>query len=130
MRPAWVVWLVMAAPAALASQGCSLLPSDNGTTATQTAARTALYGGLSDTEALQARKNRQVALEKLVRNRSRHWSGNGGKGETTPIRTYKTVAGVYCREFVEAVETRDAGRRVAVDTACRDRDGQWKLVMN
>jgi surface antigen len=120
----------MAATAALASQGCSLLPANSGTAATQTAARTALYDGLSNAEAQKAQQNRQAALEKLVRNRSRYWSGNGGKGETTPIRTYKTVDGVYCREFVEAVETRDAGRRVAVDTACRDRDGQWKLVMN
>lgn len=131
MRPVWAVRLVMAATAALAGQGCSYLAMGD-KAATQTAAPTALYDGLSNTEALKARQNRQAALEKLVRNRSRHWSdgASGSQGETTPIRTYKTADGVYCREFVEAVEPRGAGRRVVVDTACRDRDGQWKLVMN
>jgi surface antigen len=122
----------MAASAALAGQGCSFLPADKGTATPGTASRTALYDGLSDAETRKARQNRQAALEKLVHNRSRFWSdsASGSKGETTPIRTYKTGNGVYCREFVEAVETSNAARRVAVDTACRDRDGQWKLVMN
>jgi len=129
--PAWAVRLVMAATAAMASQGCSYLGADD-KAATQTAGRTALYDGLSNTEVLKARQNRQAALEKLKRNRSRYWSdgASGSKGETTPMRTYKTADGVYCREFVEAVETHGAIRRVLVDTACRDRDGQWKLVMN
>jgi len=121
----------MAATAALAGQGCSYLGADD-KAATQTAARTALYDGLSNTEVLKAQQNRQAALEKLIRNKSRYWSdgASGSKGETTPIRTYKTADGVYCREFIEAVEPGGVGRRVVVDTACRDRDGQWKLVMN
>jgi len=131
MRPVRAVRLVMAATAALAGQGCSYLGADD-KPATQTAARTSLYDGLSNSEVLKARQNRQAALEKLMRNRSRYWSdgASGSKGETTPTRTYKTADGIYCREFVEAVETRGVGRRVVVGTACRDRDGQWKRVMN
>ena len=129
--PRRVLGLVVATAAMFGGSGCALFDRADKPEELASGPNAALYAGLGDSEIRKAQKNRQVALEKLVRNRSLTWTNgtSGSKGEATPIRTYKTVEGFYCREFVEAVETPDLGRRVAVNTACRDSDGRWKLVM-
>ncbi|CAO3420710.1 RT0821/Lpp0805 family surface protein [Azospirillum doebereinerae] len=52
-------------------------------------------------------------------------SGNGGAIE--PIRTYQDSSGQTCRDYTHTV-TIEGKKEVARGTACRQGDGNWKLV--
>ena len=88
------------------------------------------YGALAPPAKTLARNTVQEALETLRSKDSLSWSyvEDGSKGKITPLRTYRTSAGFYCREYVEIVETLGDGRSARQRTACRDGDGLWKQV--
>lgn len=48
-------------------------------------------------------------------------------GTVTPVHTYRTPQGQYCREFRQTV-TIDGKTEPAYGTACRQPDGTWKIV--
>ncbi len=52
-------------------------------------------------------------------------SGNGGS--IAPVRTYQDANGQTCRDYTHAV-TIEGHKEVARGTACRQPDGNWKLV--
>lgn len=69
----------------------------------------------------------QTALEKSISGRQTEWrTPNGDFGFVTPIETWKSTSGHWCRQFVETVsisgKTQD---REAV--ACRV-SGRWRLA--
>jgi surface antigen len=69
----------------------------------------------------------QDALERQTSGTSVNWhnpeSGNGGT--VTPIRTFKSSNGEWCREYEhEAKTASDAERRHAI--ACRTQQGRWE----
>ena len=72
---------------------------------------------------------RQAALERNLSGRSLRWENRarGVAGTVTPIRTYRTRDGIYCREFLETVRREAADSRVQ-RTACRDQDGVWRVA--
>ena len=45
----------------------------------------------------------------------------------TPTRTYKDDSGTYCREYQTTV-TVGGEEQKAYGTACRQPDGQWKIM--
>lgn len=51
----------------------------------------------------------------------------GHYGSVTPIDTYETTGGGYCREFQHRAEIGGRTRDV-YGTACRTPDGQWQVV--
>lgn len=70
----------------------------------------------------------QYALENLV-------SGTAATariGETeisvTPVRTWKSVSGHWCRRFEMTVSQSGAATQHNEATRCRDTDGTWKKV--
>ncbi len=52
---------------------------------------------------------------------------NGHYGSVTPVKTYQTASGSYCREYQQIV-TIDGKQEKAYGTACRQPDGSWKVV--
>ena len=73
----------------------------------------------------------QDALERLVRGRSLRSapSDDGYTITVTPRRTFRTGAGVFCRQFDVLLEHHD--QKLAVDgVACRNDTGRWKPIQN
>ncbi len=97
---------------------------------TEAAPTYALYDGLADVDRELAWTTRQSALEKRVSGKSEHWTNDGtaASGATTPLATWKTDEGVYCRAFEEVVLRAGGAPLSDTRTACRDGDGIWKLA--
>ena len=72
---------------------------------------------------------RQQALEEQQAYRPVSWNNpqTGAAGSVTPVRTYQTASGQYCREFQENV-TINGQRQNAYGTACLQPDGSWRVV--
>lgn len=84
---------------------------------------------LSATDVKLADRNLQYALNYAVSDATVEWksSETQRRGTVTPLRTYTTEAGVYCREFRETVAS--GGVVGAYDgLACRDETGVWRPV--
>ena len=88
------------------------------------------YGGLAPRAEVLARNTLQEALETARSQSSLSWiyAEDGSKGQITPLRTYRSTTGYYCREYVEIVESPADSRTARQRTACRDNDGLWKPI--
>ena len=71
----------------------------------------------------------QKALETAPTGRSVAWRNpdNEHSGTVTPVKTYQTATGTYCREY-EQIVTIEGKKEKAYGTACRQPDGSWKIV--
>ncbi len=71
----------------------------------------------------------QKALETAPTGRPVAWQNpdNGHSGTVTPVKTYQTGSGSYCREYQQTVVI-DGREENAYGTACRQPDGSWKMV--
>jgi len=71
----------------------------------------------------------QKALETTPTGRAVSWQNpdNGHSGTVTPVKTYQTASGSYCREYETKVSV-DGKQEKAYGTACRQPDGSWKIV--
>ncbi len=89
-----------------------------------------VYQSLAPRAEVLARNTVQEALETARSSSSLTWSyvEDGSRGEITPLRTYRTSAGFYCREYVEVVDSGADQRHRRQRTACRDDDGLWKPI--
>ncbi len=85
-----------------------------------------LYSQLTDEDIEKADQALQDTLETLPSERNRLWENNksGNSGIIMPLRTYKSKAGYYCREYRELINVRQE-QAVYYDTACRNKDGKW-----
>lgn len=74
-------------------------------------------------------QNAQYALEHAPTRTSTPWRNpdSGNRGELTPLETYKTSAGQYCREYQQTVWI-GGEQQQAYGTACRQPDGSWKII--
>jgi surface antigen len=79
----------------------------------------------------RARANQAAtqALEAIPSGRSVTWHNpdSGNSGTVTPIRTYQTANGQYCREYQQTIII-GGERQQSYGTACRQLDGSWKIV--
>lgn len=77
-----------------------------------------------------ARDTVQEALETARSKTSLSWryAEDGSYGEITPLRTYRSSNGYYCREYLEVVTVSQERQTSRQRTACRDSDGLWKPV--
>jgi surface antigen len=94
----------------------------------------ALLGGfagsmLDDRDKRMAAESAQRALETTPSGKSVAWTNpdNGHSGAVTPVRTYQSSAGAYCREYQQTV-TVGGKQEQSYGTACRQPDGSWKTV--
>jgi surface antigen len=84
---------------------------------------------LDRADALYASRAEYQALEYTPSGSSDPWRNpdTGHYGRVTPIETYESTDGTYCREFQH--EAQIGGRtRDVYGTACRTPDGQWQVV--
>ena len=72
----------------------------------------------------------QQALETQPSGATVGWRNPDGahSGEVTPVRTYKTDHGQYCREFDEQYTDANA-TTASYGVACREPDGSWRVRM-
>ncbi|NJC88214.1 MAG: glycine zipper 2TM domain-containing protein [Desulfuromonas sp.] len=84
---------------------------------------------LDRADQLAMERNAQYALENTRTNATTTWRNpdSGNYGAITPVDTYQTASGQYCREYTQTVVV--AGeKQQAYGTACRQPDGTWKVV--
>ncbi|HYB09312.1 MAG TPA: RT0821/Lpp0805 family surface protein [Alphaproteobacteria bacterium] len=84
---------------------------------------------LDRADQLAMQRTTQTSLETTPIGQSSAWQNpdTGHSGTVTPVRTYQTDAGQYCREFQQTV-TISGQTQQAYGTACRQPDGSWKIV--
>jgi surface antigen len=84
---------------------------------------------LDRADALYAGRAEYQALEYTPAGYSTPWRNpdTGHYGSVTPIETYETAGGAYCREFQHQAQIGGRSRDV-YGTACRTPDGQWQAV--
>lgn len=81
------------------------------------------FGPADQTQASDAEERAVANNQTITWNNPQ--SGNGGSIQ--PIRTYQDSNGQTCRDYTHTV-TIDGKKEVARGTACRQGDGNWKLV--
>lgn len=88
-----------------------------------------LHSRMSDEDERLAAATVQDALETGLDNATRRWSNkrSGISGKVTPVKTFMTDAGVFCRDYRETVSLGDA-EGSHLKTACRDEGGVWHPV--
>lgn len=69
----------------------------------------------------------QYALEKLVSGIHSETLYGGTEVAVTPLRTWKSVSGHYCREYDLIVTENDGAKERNRQIRCRD-EGYWKLA--
>ncbi len=94
----------------------------------QEAARDTFYDGLSTEEIAVAQQAVQEALESRLSNETSQWTyPNGSSGSVTPLRTFRTKTGHYCRDYAESL-AKGSQPGSTVRTACRGSQGIWRVV--
>ncbi|GAB4362062.1 MAG: hypothetical protein Kow00114_17040 [Kiloniellaceae bacterium] len=89
-----------------------------------------VYNTLAPRAEVLARNTVQEALETARSRTSLSWTyaEDGSRGEITPLRTYRSSGGFYCREYLEVVVLPAEQETSRQRTACRTEDGLWKPV--
>ncbi|WP_415714898.1 RT0821/Lpp0805 family surface protein [Roseibium sp.] len=91
-----------------------------------------LSGGnsLESTDRALARKNLQNALENSVSGRSVRWRNpaSGASGTATPLKTWQTAQGTYCRRYSERINLASGKVVNRQGTACRSSSAVWKTT--
>lgn len=77
----------------------------------------------------RANQTAMRAFETTPSGSSASWRNpdNGNSGAVTPVRTYQTASGQYCREYQQTV-TIGGQQEKSYGTACRQPDGSWKII--
>jgi surface antigen len=84
---------------------------------------------LDRADQLMMERNAQYALENTRSNVATTWRNpdTGNYGAITPVETYRTSQGQYCREYTQTVVVGGQAQQ-AYGTACRQPDGSWMIV--
>jgi surface antigen len=106
----------------------------NATTIAASAVGGMLLGGLvgnllDERDKRLAAEAAQRALETAPTGNPVSWKNpdSGHYGTVTPMKTYQTAGGSYCREYQTTVII-DGKQERGHGTACRQPDGSWKIV--
>lgn len=88
-----------------------------------------LFNFLDAPTLILARDTVQTTLEGRETGETAIWSVGGvASGAVTPLRTYRSESGHWCREFEEIVTLADGRTQRSVSVRCRSGDGTWKLT--
>jgi surface antigen len=84
---------------------------------------------LDKADQIAMRQSAQYALEYAPTNTSTQWRNpdTGNAGTVTPVETYQSRSGEYCREYRQTVWV-GGEKQQAYGTACRQPDGSWKII--
>lgn len=96
------------------------------------AAAGAIIGGELARDRAISRYEREaayMAFESTPTGRPVRWNDPDGRsqGYYTPVRTWRSTRGVYCREYQQVVVINGREQR-AYGNACRQPDGTWRIV--
>lgn len=85
-----------------------------------------VYGRLSDQDVAIAARLMQQTLENAPDGATRRWANEttGHGGTITPVKTYVTENGYFCRDYREEIALGDGEQRF-FHTACRREDARW-----
>jgi surface antigen len=85
-----------------------------------------LYQSLSNTDVKLASRTIQTTLERAPDGTTRRWSNGetGHSGSITPIRTYISDSGYFCREYREELVVGTSSGSFD-QVACRDDKARW-----
>jgi surface antigen len=85
-----------------------------------------LYQALSDSDVQLASRTMQSTLERAPDGATQSWVNKqtGHRGALTPIRTYVTESGSFCREYREELVV-GAESGSFYQSACRDETARW-----
>ncbi|WP_305986666.1 RT0821/Lpp0805 family surface protein [Roseibium sp. MMSF_3544] len=89
-----------------------------------------LPAALETTDKSMADSNLQIALENKLSGESTRWKSpsSGTSGSVTPLRTWKTTEGTYCRSYSERI-TLASGKSVnRRGVACRNPNAVWETT--
>jgi surface antigen len=88
-----------------------------------------LYSSLRDSDVALAARLMQSTLENTPDGVTRRWSNaeTGHEGAITPVRTYLSAEGWFCREYREEL-TIAAQTGFYFHTACRTDDQRWVWI--
>ena len=89
-----------------------------------------VHAGLDRQTHRQINTAMQTALETHLSGRSRQWSSENPRysGRITPVRTWRSRSGHFCRAFVEIVRLPSGIERNSRASACRNEAGSWVRV--
>lgn len=84
---------------------------------------------LDRADQLMMQRNAQYALENTRSNVATTWRNpdSGNYGSITPVETYQTSQGQYCREYTQTIVVGGKAQQ-AYGTACRQADGSWMII--
>ncbi len=84
---------------------------------------------LDRADRLAMERNGQYALEYTRTNQTTTWANpdTGNSGSITPVQTYQTAQGQYCREYTQTIYV-GGQQQQAYGTACRQPDGSWMII--
>ncbi len=88
------------------------------------------YTSLTERDRAIAWQVRQTALEKRKSGEAENWQSatTEMRGSVTPTRTWKTEAGIFCREFEERLGSLPDSMELTTASACRGGDGLWRSI--
>jgi surface antigen len=86
----------------------------------------ALYEGLAESDVILAARLVQTTLESTPDGTTQRWSNQqtGNGGAITPLRTYVSEGGHFCRDYREELAVAGGTGRF-YHTACREDDARW-----
>lgn len=89
-----------------------------------------IHGGLDAETRQSVDAAMQTALETHLSGRGRQWSSQNSSysGRITPLRTWRSRSGHFCRAFVEIVRLPSGIERVGNGQACRTEAGIWVRI--
>ncbi|WP_434054630.1 MAG: RT0821/Lpp0805 family surface protein [Roseibium sp.] len=75
-----------------------------------------------------ANQKLQAALEKSVSGQSTRWQNpeSGVSGTVTPLKTWKTASGTYCRSYNEKIVLASGKSLIRQGVACRASNAIWE----
>ncbi len=88
-----------------------------------------LYSKMTREDVRLASITMQETLEGAEDSAPRGWSNrySGNSGMITPLKTYLTESGMFCRDYRETIVIRDRAE-AHLNRACRDPNGVWRWV--
>jgi surface antigen len=91
---------------------------------------TGVHAGMDTETHRQAHEAAQIALETHLSNRARQWSSTrlDISGRITPLRTWRSRSGHFCRAFLELVRLPSGVERTGRGHACRNEAGSWVRI--
>lgn len=86
---------------------------------------------LDNADKQKAAQAAQSCFEHTPQGQTSEWRNpdSGHSGTFTPVRTYKSSQGAYCREFQQTIVV-GGKKENAYGTACRQPDGSWKIIQS